>query len=68
MPLPNDTDRFVVNRANTGMWCVYDQRYVIDAMRFENALDAQWVCEALNIRDHAEVAVKRYETKVLADD
>ncbi len=60
MPLPNDTDRFVVDRANTGMWRVYDQRGMIDSMGFVNALAAQWVCDALNIRDRAEDAAKRY--------
>ncbi len=67
MPLPNDADRFEVSRSNTGMWQVLDRRGLIDTMGFVKALSAQWVCDAMNLRDNAESAVRRYECRVESD-
>ncbi len=74
MPLPNGTDRFMVSRRDhdsghtkSRHWNVFDGRQMIETQSFALALDAQWVCDALNTCDRAEAAVKRYEAKVLAD-
>ncbi len=67
MPLPNGEDRFGFNRSNTDMWRVLDRRGLIAFVDFDQALDAQWVCDALNLRDRAESAVKRYENRAESD-
>ncbi len=59
MPLPNGTDRF----AAEGL-LIRDRRHFIETISLHNRLNVAYVCEALNIRDRAEAAVKRYEAKV----